>query len=206
MRKPSTCGNGDLELSEPHRGVSQECWKQPARYQPVASGCLCWGAMWFSACLLANVGCMSPRVTQRGHGASSMWFSTQSAWGPEMWWLHESVAAARVAASTSRLGLVCGQNRAWESLWETVSCQVPMPGAFLTAEQHPWGACLATGCPLALLPSLGSLAQESDTVQPVLLYACWRTRGCLRQVNSAIKCMPLLKEGSMQEISSPAFH
>lgn len=65
--------------------------------------------------------------TQRGHGAGSVWFSTQSAWGPELWWLRESVAAAKVAASDSPLGLVCGQlwtpKPCLELLWET--CELP---------------------------------------------------------------------------------
>ena len=43
-------------------------------------------------------------------------------------------------------------------------------------------------------------------MQPVLPYGCCRARGCPRQVNSARKCMPFLKEGSKQEFSSPAFH
>lgn len=108
-RKAGVCENRDLEPSEPRGAVSRGCWKQPARYQPVASGCLCWGVMWFSVCVLANVGCTPPRVTQWGHGASSVGFSTQSAWGPEVWWVRESTATARVDASNSPLGLVCGQ-------------------------------------------------------------------------------------------------
>lgn len=165
MRKPGMCENVDQEPSELDRGVSRRCWKQPGRYQPVASRCLCWGAMWFSVSagkhwLYVSMCHRAGTVTAACDAAHRVPGDLQCggcmrAWLQPGWLCHTPRWIGSVASSWL-------QNPSWESLWEMMVAKYPCQVYFWQLNSVQDQLFLATGCPLALLPSPGSPAQCSQ--------------------------------------------
>lgn len=211
MRKPGMCKNGDVEPSKPLKRYFTRMVEIASEVPACSKWMLLWERGAIFECLLVNVGCTSVCVTQRCHSSSSMWFSTWSAWGPEeysvvMW----DRGGARVAASNSQLDLVCGQLLTPRPSLGIIVGEYRLPSTCTRCISDSWAALVTSFCGHRMSRvsvAFTRLACMAGWQSAASGAACWwGTRCCLNQVNSAIKCMPFLKEGSMQEFSSPAFH